>query len=406
MTDSIIQLRCECNNYPWGRQGKQSLAARLCAKTPGTDFKIDDSERYAEMWMGTYPTTPSYVLETGELLQDVINANKEKLMGKTILNKFGADLPFLPKILSIDKALPLQIHPDIDLSTRLHEKDPEKFGDTNHKPEIAVALSKFEAFVGFKPKNDIRELMQLSPLQKFLPDKEAQHFNNETLKQVCKLMLEADEKTVASTQESLGKISSSELGSNAYILDLLPRLQDQYGKTDNGTLVALICMNFLTFSPGEAIYIPADGIHAYLAGDIVECMARSDNVINTGFCPRADRDSVELFTEALTFKQSDPQEPVLKRVGSGFSGTGKTTAFNPPMDEFNMLITELKSGDKESIKAIAGPSIMIVTSGNGKMMSGGKTYDAQEGFIFFIGCNVEVDFVAESEFVAYRAYAE
>ena len=74
------------------------MAARLCAHTPGTDFKIDPSKEYAEMWMGTYPTTPSYVLKTGDLLQDVLNANKGALIGPKVLEKFGADLPFLPKV--------------------------------------------------------------------------------------------------------------------------------------------------------------------------------------------------------------------------------------------------------------------------------------------------------------------
>ena len=63
------------------------------------------------MWMGTYPELPSYVLETGENLQDVINANTIELYGKTVFGKFGKDLPFLPKVLSIAKALPLQLHP-------------------------------------------------------------------------------------------------------------------------------------------------------------------------------------------------------------------------------------------------------------------------------------------------------
>ncbi len=48
--------------------------------------------------MGTYPVVPSRLLSTGEDLQDVINANAEKLVGKTILDKFGKDLPFLPKV--------------------------------------------------------------------------------------------------------------------------------------------------------------------------------------------------------------------------------------------------------------------------------------------------------------------
>ena len=105
MVDSVIQLKCECNNYPWGKVGQDSLAARLCSKTPGTDFNLDNGTNYAEMWMGTYPVTPSYVLKTGEKLQDVLDANQEKLIGKAVLDKFGSQLPFLPKILSIQKAV-------------------------------------------------------------------------------------------------------------------------------------------------------------------------------------------------------------------------------------------------------------------------------------------------------------
>jgi hypothetical protein len=97
---SIIQLKCQCNNYPWGKKGKDSLAAQYAAVVPGTDFKIDETKEYAEMWMGTYPTTPSLILLTGEDLQQYINAHKEELMGKAVLDKFGADLPYLPKVRS------------------------------------------------------------------------------------------------------------------------------------------------------------------------------------------------------------------------------------------------------------------------------------------------------------------
>jgi mannose-6-phosphate isomerase len=57
--------------------------------------------------------------------------------------------------LAIAKALPLQIHPSKELATWLDEKDPEKFSDPNHKPEIAVALGEFESFVGFLPLSDL-----------------------------------------------------------------------------------------------------------------------------------------------------------------------------------------------------------------------------------------------------------
>jgi mannose-6-phosphate isomerase len=49
MVNKVIQLKCSCNEYQWGKQGRESLAATLCEKTPGTDFKLDESKTYAEM---------------------------------------------------------------------------------------------------------------------------------------------------------------------------------------------------------------------------------------------------------------------------------------------------------------------------------------------------------------------
>ena len=62
--------------------------------------------------------------------------------------------------------------------------------------------------------------------------------------------------------------------------------------------MALVTMNYLVLDKGDSIYIPADGIHAYLSGDIIECMARSNNVLNTGFCPTADRNSAKYSAPA------------------------------------------------------------------------------------------------------------
>lgn len=60
--------------------------------------------------------------------------------------------------MSIAKALPLQICPSKELAIRLQEKDPEKFGDPNHKPEIAVTLGEFKSFIGFLPLSNLEEL--------------------------------------------------------------------------------------------------------------------------------------------------------------------------------------------------------------------------------------------------------
>lgn len=98
MAPLVFQLSGTCNNYPWGKKGKQSLAAQLCQKTPGTDFAIKDDECYSEMWLGDYPDFPARTLDTGELLKDVLDANKEELLGKKVIDKYDAQLPFLQKV--------------------------------------------------------------------------------------------------------------------------------------------------------------------------------------------------------------------------------------------------------------------------------------------------------------------
>lgn len=404
MVESVLQLKCNCNNYPWGKHGKQSLAAKYCEKTPGTDFKIDDSKDYAEMWMGTYPDLPSYVLSTGEDLQEVLNKNTE-LIGESTLKKFGKDLPFLPKVLSIAKALPLQCHPNKELSAKLHKQDPENFTDPNHKPEIAVALSDFEAFCGWKPIDEIAPLFELEPLQKYMPEKGAK-FDDGVLKKVVYAMLTDEDDSIAKAQEELKKIPKERFGKQTYIPEMLPRLQEQYDKTDPGNLVALLTMNFLQLKSGDSIYIPADGIHAYLSGDIIECMARSNNVLNTGFCPRAERNSAKMFVETLTFAPHSKKDAILPSKPYKGSKNGKTVIYAPPMSEFNMLKTTLKSGESDEVEKVGGPSVFIVTDGEGTLMAGGKDHELKTGYIFFVGAGVETTFKASNGLEVYRAYCE
>ncbi|KAF6808189.1 mannose-6-phosphate class I protein [Colletotrichum sojae] len=386
---TVFQLSGTCNNYNWGKKGRESLAARLCENTPGTGFKINDDEAYSEMWFGDYPDFPARVLETGEPLRDVLQKNKEKLLGKKVIKELEGQLPYLPKILSISKALPLQIHPNKSLASKLHEQDPENFTDPNHKPEIAVALGKFEVFAGFKPLDHISPIFNIPALRDFIPDG-TRTWTDETLREVTRRILLADEAAVEKAAKALGDTPREELGGNAYVLQLLPRLQGQYGKGDPGTLVALLCMNFLVLEAGEALYIPADGIHAYLSGDIVECMARSNNVLNTGFCPPGDRNNVELFSKTLTFKAHSKKDVSLPAEKSPRGARGRTVVYRPPLSEFDMLRTELdEKNTEEAIKAGEGPAVAIVTGGEGVLEADGNQFDVKAGHIYFVAPDVE-----------------
>lgn len=286
----------------------------------------------------------------------------------------------------------------------LHDKDPKKFGDSHHKPEIAIAISRFELFVGWKPLHHIQALFQLEPLQRYTPN--YSHFNDETLKRVCGALLQAAPHVVAETVKELQAIPPERFGLYSYIPSILGRLSSQYSEFDNGSLVAALLMNYMTIWPGDAVCVPADSIHAYLSGDIIECMARSDNVLNTGFCPRADRDSVDLFTQALTFQPHSSQEAELQGKKSEKGLHGRTIEYAPPISEFNVLLTSLNAGQTETHNSILGPSLMIVTAGSGKMDVSGNTFDLHDGQVFFIGQGVPLDFSTAERMTVYRAYAE
>lgn len=268
-----------------------------------------------------------------------------------------------------------------------------------------MALSSFELFAGWKSLPEIESVMKLKPLSRFLPS--SQKFTDEELRQVVKTFLDLDPSTVAQAAKELQSLPESNFGSAPYIPGLLDRLAKQYGEFDNGNLVAAVLMNYMTLGPGECVCVPADSIHAYLNGDIVECMARSDNVLNTGFCPRAERDNVDLFTQALSFQPHVAKDALLPRTKSDKGLNGKTDQYVPPFNEFNVLCTWLSSGEKETHKAILGPSLMVVTKGSGRMkLPGDRTLEMKEGFVFFIGQGVAVDMESDKGMAVYRPFAE
>jgi len=109
----------------------------------GSIDEIDPDVPYAELWIGTHPSGHAS-LQDGRLLEEAV----------------GAELPFLFKILSAGKALSIQAHPDKTIAEQLHNKDPQHYSDANHKPEMAIALTPFEAMCGFRRIEEISVLLK------------------------------------------------------------------------------------------------------------------------------------------------------------------------------------------------------------------------------------------------------
>lgn len=105
-----MELKCTIQQYAWGKYGRSSEVA-LLNSSGNPDFVIDDAMPYAELWMGTHPNGPSVLRSSNQQLVDWIHAHPESL-GAKAKEKFGLQLPFLFKVLSVNQALSIQAHPD------------------------------------------------------------------------------------------------------------------------------------------------------------------------------------------------------------------------------------------------------------------------------------------------------
>jgi mannose-6-phosphate isomerase len=144
-TPSAVALVPFVQDYAWGIRGMDSRVGRY-ALACGTIADVDPDTPYAELWIGTHPKGPTTLADGTPLSQAV-----------------GGELPFLFKILSAGKALSIQAHPDKDVAARLHATNPSHYGDANHKPEMAIALTPFEAMCGFRRIEEISVLLKKHP---------------------------------------------------------------------------------------------------------------------------------------------------------------------------------------------------------------------------------------------------
>ena len=144
-SSSAIPIVPVVKDYAWGIRGMDSRVGRYALECGAID-KIDADCPYAELWIGTHPRGQARLVDGTELKAAI-----------------GGELPFLFKILSAGKALSIQAHPDKDVAQRLHSDDPQHYGDANHKPEMAIALTPFEAMCGFRRIEEISVLIKKHP---------------------------------------------------------------------------------------------------------------------------------------------------------------------------------------------------------------------------------------------------
>ncbi len=120
-------------------------------------------------------------------------------------------------------------------------------------------------------------------------------------------------------------------------------------------ILAPIYLNLVQLAPGQAMYLPAGRLHAYLDGVGVELMANSDNVLRGGLTPKhVDRDEL---MGVLQFEACDPGVMIAQSIS-------RTEArFLTPADEFALAKLTVAPGAVHEASYNRNVEILLLTSG-------------------------------------------
>jgi mannose-6-phosphate isomerase len=249
-------------NYDWGSKD-------LIPDFFGTD---KSSEPIAEIWFGTHPLGESETIWEGKPLSESL----------------GKKLNFLVKIISADRALSIQVHPNpqqardgfhYEQAQGIALDDPKRnYKDSSHKPEALIALTSFKALCGFRPRKDL--ILIFTEFGKSEPEFELLAKNLIGGSNLAEVFQELIANTELAKRFNQTVDTSQNVAMATEARDLVQRLLVQF-PDDTGALVALM-LNEVSLEPGQAIYLPAGNIHAYLSGLGIEVMAASDNVLRSG----------------------------------------------------------------------------------------------------------------------------
>jgi mannose-6-phosphate isomerase len=143
---------------------------------------------------------------------------------------------------------------------------------------------------------------------------------------------------------------------------------------DIGIISALL-LNLVKLTPGEAIYLPAGNLHAYLQGVGVEIMANSDNVLRGGLTPK-HVDNRELL-HVLRFSAG----PVNVLRGEM---QGSARVYQTPAAEFELQAFQLLPGERPIVTDRRGPEIVLCQQGQVTVESENERYALAQGQVLFV----------------------
>ncbi len=403
--------------YPWGdRRALAELQGR-----PPTD------EPEAELWFGAHPVAPSRLADERSLL-DAVEEAPEDLLGPAVSRRFGR-FPYLLKILAAAEPLSIQAHPSLAAAKAGHAREeacgipidaPSRtYRDDNHKPELICALTPFEAKCGFR--DPAATIAAIEELRRAASDRrpvcsgssistldDGDRLSAELCRRLQRGGAVAD--AILDTVDWLLHLRPAAVRSIVELLvtaagsppvhgdevSWLPEMQ-RHHPDDRGIVVSQL-LNHVSLAPGEAMFLPAGNLHAYLRGVGVELMANSDNVVRGGLTGKhVDVD------ELLAIVDPNPGPAPIERPPAG------DHRYRAPVDEFSL--TRIEGGGPGAARRFEpdGPEIVLVTRGEARLqplavVGGGAGVRVRAGEAAFVApVDGPYDVAIEGSSTAWRA---
>jgi len=318
----LYKLKNSIKNYEWG-------SATILPEFLG--LKNEGGKPFAEMWLGTHPLAPS----------------QTQIDGKDVnLNEVSGELPFLLKLLAVEKPLSIQVHPNKEQAQKGFEKENEagleidsparNYKDQNAKSEIICAITPFTLMAGFREPKEIY----------------------------------ANLSTVSSEQ-----------------WQLIKKLESLY--PDDSGVFSPLYLNLITLQPGQGLFIPPNTPHTYISGFGVELMNNSDNVIRGGLTHK--------HIDTDEFKRTASPIPFIPQIITPKNDT--KVCYPMPEEDFYLYYIHGNGGVPWMQR---GQAVCIVTEGELKIED--QFFKKGESF-YFSGCSEAAPLFLKGNFSMFAAQA-
>lgn len=376
-------------DYAWGSlHGIADLLGRPASGRPE-----------AELWLGAHPGSPSVLVHPSVgagSLDQLIAKDPEATLGADWRENESYDgsprLGFLLKVLSAAGPLSLQAHPSPEQAKAGFDREnalgvppdaaERDYKDPFHKPELLYAVTPFDALCGFRSVDT-----SIAVLDRMIASGRDAGLEHDELDVLRGVLVSRDEEESAlraavglllgggdAAEEIVAQataIARSPGGEDVPQLGVVSLLADAY-PGDPGVVLALL-LHRVALRPGEALYLPAGNIHAYLSGTGIELMAASDNVLRGGLTPK-HIDVPELL-HVLDFAPGPV--PLLKP-----SRTGALQLFTPDVPDFRLAHVSA-----DAVLDLHGPAIALCTAGSASLAGREGAVELSQGEAVFVSAD-------------------